>query len=144
LRDLVGASWIVPPAGSVLRHRWDLMFQEQGFETPRDLIESAALLFVTRMLRQTDFVTVVATDVANYYATHGVAAILDTELPCKMDAFGLITRADRPASPAAEVMLRAIRCAALQTYGVALSGAARTPLPPPDSAKMARHSSPQR
>ncbi len=30
LRDLVSAGWIVPPAGSVLRHRFELMFQEEG------------------------------------------------------------------------------------------------------------------
>jgi DNA-binding transcriptional LysR family regulator len=123
LRDLVGAGWIVPPAGSVLRHRWELMFQEDGLDTPENLIETGALLFVTRMLRQSDLVAVVARDVAQYYASHGVAAVLPIELPCKMDAFGLITRTDRLLSPAAEVMLRAIKQAALNVYGVKLNGA---------------------
>jgi DNA-binding transcriptional LysR family regulator len=31
LRDVVSAGWIVPPAGSVLRHRFELMFQEEGW-----------------------------------------------------------------------------------------------------------------
>lgn len=30
LRDVVAAGWIVPPSGSVLRHRFELMFQEDG------------------------------------------------------------------------------------------------------------------
>ena len=30
LRDIVGRGWIVPPPGSVLRHRFELMFQEEG------------------------------------------------------------------------------------------------------------------
>src|SRR5207248_2358936 len=30
LRDLMNGSWIVPPEGSVLRHRFDLMFREEG------------------------------------------------------------------------------------------------------------------
>ena len=40
LRDVVGAGWIVPPAGSVLRHRFDLMFQEEGLAPPINLIET--------------------------------------------------------------------------------------------------------
>ncbi len=53
--------WIVPPAGSVLRHRFDLMFREAGLQPPTQLIETASLLFVTKMLQQTDFIAVVPT-----------------------------------------------------------------------------------
>jgi DNA-binding transcriptional LysR family regulator len=117
LRDLVSAGWIVPPSGSVLRHRFELMFQEEGLEAPSNLIETTALLFMTKMLQQSDLIGVVATDVARYYADHGLVALLPIELPCKMDAFGLITRTDRLLSPAATVMLEAIKSAAVDTYG---------------------------
>ena len=121
LRDLVEVGWIVPPAGSVLRHRWELMFQEEGLEVPTNLIETTALLFVTRMLQQSDLVSILAADVARYYTSHGVASMLPIDLACKMEAFGLITRTDRLLSPAAELMLRAIKQAALTIYGVKLS-----------------------
>jgi DNA-binding transcriptional LysR family regulator len=117
LRDLVSAGWIVPPSGSVLRHRFELMFQEEGLEAPSNLIETTALLTMTKMLQQSDLIGVVATDVARYYADHGLVALLPIELPCKMDAFGLITRTDRLLSPAATVMLEAIKSAAVDTYG---------------------------
>jgi DNA-binding transcriptional LysR family regulator len=117
LRDLVSAGWIVPPSGSVLRHRFELMFQEEGLEAPSNLIETTALLFMTKMLQQSDLIGVVATDVARYYADHGLVALLPIELPCKMDAFGLITRTDRLLSPAATVMLEAIKAAAANSYG---------------------------
>jgi len=120
LRDVVGEGWIVPPAGSVLRHRFDLMFQEEGLEAPANLIETTALLFLTRMLQRSDLLAVIATDVARYYAQHGMVALLPIVLPCKMDAFGLITRSDRLLSPAAEVMLAALKAAALTVYGTAL------------------------
>ena len=84
--------WIVPPAGSVLRHRFDLMFSEAGFAPPTQLIETASLLFVTKMLQQTDFIAVVPTEVARYYATYGMVALLPMQLSCTMDAFGIITR----------------------------------------------------
>lgn len=120
LRDLSGRSWIVPPEGSVLRHRFDLMFREEGLDAPTDLIETTALLFVTKMIAQGDTIGLLAGDVGRYYAQHGIAAVLPIELPCRMDAFGLITRTDRPLSPAAKVMLAALKNAAADVYGVQL------------------------
>jgi DNA-binding transcriptional LysR family regulator len=117
LRDVVGAGWIVPPAGSVLRHRFELMFQEVGLATPLNVIESAALLFITRMLQQSDMVAVIAADVAQYYAAHGIVSIVPLEIPCHMDAFGIITRTDRLPSPAAKVMMKALKTASLSLYG---------------------------
>ena len=117
LRDIVGSGWIVPPPGSVLRHRFELMFQEVGLDAPSNLIETTALLFMTKMLQQSDLLAVIATDVARYYAEHGMVALLPIALPCKMDAFGLVTRTDRLLSPAAKVMLRALKTAATEVYG---------------------------
>jgi len=117
LAELADAGWIVPPAGSVLRHRFELMYQELGLRSPVNLIETSALLFTTKMLQQSDMLSVLATDVARYYAAHGLLAIVPIALPCQMEAFGLITRRDRLLSPAAEVMLRAIRSTAQSVYG---------------------------
>ena len=39
----------------------------------------------------------VAGDVGRYYESCNLVAVLPIELPCQMDAFGLITRTDRPA-----------------------------------------------
>lgn len=120
LRDVAEAGWILPPAGSVLRHRFDLMFQEEGLQAPSNLIETASLMFTTKMLQQSDMLSVVATDVARYYADHGLLAILPMALPCQMDAFGIITRRDRLLSPAAKVMLRALKTTAITVYGKTL------------------------
>ena len=117
LRHLADSGWLVPPAGSVLRHRFELMFQEAGLQAPINVVETSALLFVTRMLQQSDMIGVVATDVARYYVSHGIGALLPIVLPCKMDAFGIITRTDRLLSPAGEVMLQAIRQSANTVYG---------------------------
>lgn len=120
LRDVVNAGWIVSPSGSVLRHRFDLMFQEEGLEAPINVIETSALLFMTKMLQQSDMIAVVASDVARYYASHGIVSILPIALPCHMDAFGIITRTDRLLSPAAKVMLKALKTTAMTVYGARL------------------------
>jgi DNA-binding transcriptional LysR family regulator len=117
LRDLVDAAWILPPGGSVLRHRFDLMFQEEGLQAPLNVVETSSLMFTTKMLQQSDMVSLVASEVARYYADHGLLAILPLALPCHMDAFGIITRRDRPLSPAAKVMLNALKAAAVTVYG---------------------------
>ena len=117
LRDVASAAWIVPPQGSVLRHRFELMFQEAGLDAPADLVETTAPTFMTKMLQASDMLAVVATDMARHFADHGMVSPLPLALPCKMDAFGLITRTDRLLSPAGRVMHRALQAAALTVYG---------------------------
>jgi DNA-binding transcriptional LysR family regulator len=119
LKQLEPSPWIVPPPGSVLRHRFELMFQEAGLTIPPQLIETSSLLFTTKMLQQSSFVAVVPTDVARYYASYGMVAMLPIQLSCTMDAFGIITRRDWLLSPAAKVVLRAIKTAAISMYDTA-------------------------
>jgi DNA-binding transcriptional LysR family regulator len=69
------------------------------------------------MLQQSDMIAVLATDVARYYAGHGIVALLPVETPCHMDAFGIITRTDRLLSPAAKVMMKALKTASMSVYG---------------------------
>ncbi|KAA0182777.1 LysR family transcriptional regulator [Cupriavidus gilardii] len=116
LADLEPATWIVPPAGSVLRHRFDLMFQRASLVPPTNVVETAALLFVTQMIEQSDMLAVLAADVAEYYARHGMVAILPLDVPCHMDDFGIITRTDRLLSPAATLMVEALRTAGRVVY----------------------------
>ena len=56
---------------------------------------------------------VVPTEVARYYATYGMVALLPMQLSCTMDAFGIITRTDWLLSPAANVLLRALKTSVL-------------------------------
>ena len=116
LKQLETAPWIVPPTGSVLRHRFELMFQEAGYTIPVQLIETSSLLFITKMLQQSDFIAVAPTEVARYYASYGMLAMLPIQLSCTMDSFGIIMRTDWLLSPAARVVLQAIKSAAINAY----------------------------
>jgi DNA-binding transcriptional LysR family regulator len=116
LKQLEQATWIVPPVGSVLRHRFELMFQEEGLDIPPNLVEASSITFITRMLQESDFVSVVPNEIARYYAAYGMVATLPIRLTCTMDGFGIILRKDWLLSPAATVMLRALRTAAISTY----------------------------
>ncbi|RYY63181.1 MAG: LysR family transcriptional regulator, partial [Comamonadaceae bacterium] len=131
LQDLGAAGWIVPPTGSVLRHRFELMFQEAGLRPPDNVVESAALLFITAMIQRSDMVGVLAAEVARYYAAHGIFVVLPVEMPCHMDAFGLITRTDRTLSPGAAIMVDALRETSEAVYGRRVNAAGPRPGPAP-------------
>ena len=120
LPELEGASWVIPPVGSVLRKPFDQMFRQAGLDGPRVAVESASLLFITKMLQESDFIAVVATDIAKYYEQHGMVSIVPVDLPCEMEPFGLVLRKDRLLSPAATKVLAALRQTASKVYGVRL------------------------
>lgn len=116
LSDVEHCAWVVPPSGSVLRHRFELMFQHASLAPPSNVVETSALLFITRAIEQSDMIAVLAEDVANYYADHGMVEILPLPMDCTMDNFGLITHAGKLLSPAATLMIDALRDASRETY----------------------------
>ncbi|MFX1677203.1 LysR substrate-binding domain-containing protein [Paraburkholderia sp. A2WS-5] len=118
LADVARATWVVPPVGSVLRHRFELMFQRASLAPPSNVVETPALLFITRVLEQSDMIAVLTEDVARYYATHGMVAVLPLPMDCQMDDFGIITRADRLLSPAAQIMIDVLREVSADIYDV--------------------------
>lgn len=112
LHDIFDKAWILPPHGSILRHRFDMMFRRAGLDVPVNVVDTTALLLITALLQQTDALHVMPVDVAHYYASLNVISILPIELPCKMDAFGIIRQKDHLLSPGAELLLNAVRAAA--------------------------------
>ena len=116
LADIAALPWILPPRGSILRHRCDMMFRRAGLEPPINVVDSTALLLITALLQQTDSLHVMPVDVAAYYASLNVLKILPIDLPCKMDAFGIIRQQDHLLSPGAERLLQQVRTAAREMY----------------------------
>ncbi len=117
LAELARGSWIVPPEGSVLRHRFELMFRGAGLQPPRQVLATTALMFLTKMLQESDYMAVVPVDVARHYADHGMVRIVPVDLSCRMDSFGIITRTDWLLSPGARTVLQALQAAATEIYG---------------------------
>jgi DNA-binding transcriptional LysR family regulator len=116
LEDIAGKPWILPPPGSILRHRFDMMFRRAGLPLPVNVVDTTALLLITTLLQQTDSLHVMPQEVAQYYASLNVMRILPIELPCKMDAFGIIRQQDHLLSPGADLLLKQVRLAASEIY----------------------------
>jgi len=116
LSDIAALPWILPPQGSVLRHRFDMMFRRAGLAPPVDVVDTTAILLITALLQQTDALHVMPIEVARYYNSLKVLSILPIELPCKMDAFGIIRQQARILSPSAQLLLAEVRRQAQQLY----------------------------
>ncbi|MDY0962197.1 LysR family transcriptional regulator [Massilia sp. CFBP9026] len=116
LEDIAASPWILPSPGSILRHRFDMMFRRAGLPPPVNVVDTTAILLVTALLQQTDSLHVMPQEVAQYYAALNVMRILPIELPCKMDAFGIIRQQDHLLSPGADLLLKAVRAAAAEIY----------------------------
>jgi len=74
------------------------------------------LLLITTLLQQTDSLHVMPLEVAQYYASLNVMRVLPIELPCTMDAFGIIRQQEHLLSPGAELLLKQVRLAASEIY----------------------------
>lgn len=116
LGDLADRPWILPPPGSILRHRFDMMFRRAGLQPPRNVVDTTALLLITALLQQTESLHVMPLEVAQYYASLNVMRILPIDLPCTMDAFGIIRQQDHLLSPGADLLLKQVRLAASEIY----------------------------
>jgi len=127
LTDIAPLPWILPPPGSVLRHRFEQMFRKAGLAPPNNVVDSTALLLVTALLQQTDSLHVMPREVADYYASLNVLKVLPIDLPCKMDGFGIIRQEAHLLSPGAQLLLASVRAAARELY-------VRDPAPPSPAA----------
>jgi len=93
-----------------------MMFRRAGLEPPSNAVDTTAMLLIIPLLQQTDSLHVMPLEVAQYYASLNVMRILPIELPCKMDAFGIIRQQDHLLSQGADLLLRAVRAAAREIY----------------------------
>lgn len=119
LQDLADASWILSPRGSILRHRFDMMFRRIELEPPTNVVETTAISAIKSLLQQSDFLHVMPFDVARYYVSSNELAMLPIDLPCKMDNFGIIMRRDHVLSPGAQLLLEHVRAVAAEIYEIA-------------------------
>jgi DNA-binding transcriptional LysR family regulator len=108
IADVVDASWVVPPAGSLLREKFVLMFRERGLVCPGRLVETDSPMIVTRLLQETDFLAVLPRSLARYYVDFGLIGDVPLELPCSLGPFGVIARKGWLQSPAALLMHEAL------------------------------------
>ncbi|NRR32428.1 LysR family transcriptional regulator [Oxalobacteraceae bacterium] len=116
LEQIAQYGWVLSPPGTILRHKFDMMFHRIGLEPPASVIDTTETLLITKLLQGSDFLHAFPRELAHYYEQMNVFSILPIDLPCRMDAFGIITRRDHLLSPGAITLLQAIRSSAAELY----------------------------
>jgi DNA-binding transcriptional LysR family regulator len=115
LADMASLSWILP-TGKVIRHRFDMVFRGLGIDPPKNVVSTPSLPVTISLLQHADMLATVPIEVAQQYREHGMVELVPIEFPLKMDAYGIIVRRDRLLSPAAQIMLKALRATASEIY----------------------------
>jgi len=114
-RDAAPYPWILPPAGTPLRHAIDATFAGAGLAPPAPWLESASPTANLGLLRTTDCLGVYSLAAGLAHQEPGLLRALPLPLAYGMDPVGLVWRDAVPAPPVARVLdaLRgAARCAA--------------------------------
>lgn len=109
LAELAQQSWIVPPAGSILRDRLTSLFLSEDMDPPVETVETLDVPLVVSLLTGTDMVVALPEAMVQSYLDNGKLAVLPFDLGLRMDVYGIITRKSHLLSPGADGMLAAIR-----------------------------------
>jgi DNA-binding transcriptional LysR family regulator len=109
LAELAQQSWIVPPAGSILRDRLTALFLSEGLSPPTETVETLAIPLIVSLLTSDDMVVALPRDLVQAYLDSGQLVMLPLDLGLRMDVYGIITRKGHVLSPGAEGMLLALR-----------------------------------
>lgn len=112
LRDLADQTWILPPPGNVLRDRLTELFLAKRLDLPHQVVETASLPIIISLLRTSEMVAPLATEVAGPYCESGILTMLPLKLDLRLGPAGIITLREHRPSPAANAMLTVLREAA--------------------------------
>ncbi len=112
LADTLDHTWVLPPAGNVMRDRLNTEFLKAGVDPPGNVIETPSLPIIVSLLESSDMIAPLATEVIRSYCEVGRLAILPLPLDLRLGVGGIMTVRGQRLAPAAQAMLAALRDAA--------------------------------
>lgn len=115
LADLAKERWILPQPSAPLRQRVDILFMAETGARPKNALESVSLLTNLTLLQEARMLTVMPADTAQRFSALGLLRILPVTLRDLFGPVALITRLQRPPSPAMEAFIALLREAARGT-----------------------------
>ena len=112
LADLLDWRWILPREETSLRRQIDEAFRLATLPPPVYAVESVSVLANRSLLLRTDYLAVLPVQLARDQVDRGLLQILPIALPTTARPIGLSTRRDGRLSPAATLLIAALRIAA--------------------------------
>ncbi|HTV67899.1 MAG TPA: LysR family transcriptional regulator [Rhizobiaceae bacterium] len=106
LEKLIGFDWVFQPAGSLLRRTIETIFISHNVPLPDRILNTSSLLLTLVMVAQSDAISPVSVEVAEFIrGAHGLAGAIDVlpiDFNIEVQAYSLLTASDRVLSPAAQ------------------------------------------
>lgn len=110
IRDLKDYRWVTYPSQMPIRALLERELDQAGLTIPGKPIETASTFATVSLLCQrSDLVSLLPTEVAEFFAVHKVVRILPIQLNARIQTFGIVTRKGGALSPAAAQFVRLLR-----------------------------------
>ena len=94
IAELAQYPWVVPGAGTPLRHHWQSMFENAGMLPPSVPVECGSVMTVRQILVETDFLTLLSPDQVALELRAGALAQIGALSPEVTRVIALTVRAD--------------------------------------------------
>lgn len=108
-QDFLDWPWVVQPKGSALRHKFEQIFAQDGFQSPQSVVDSTSTIFSLAMVSKSDTLTALESNIADWIQSIGAFKILNYKNNIYLEDCGVITVAGRLLSPGAMLMYETIR-----------------------------------
>ncbi len=106
--DLKSFPWVFPPVNTLLREPLERLFQDHDLPLPANRIETLSVHVIRAYLHHTDAIAALASDVARYYESLELLAVLPLELPKLVRPVGIIWNRQRPVSPGVQALMQCL------------------------------------
>lgn len=113
LGDLLDQNWVLPRQETSMRRQIDEAFRQEGLPPPPSTVESVSILTNRSLVLRADYLAIWPVQLVQFEADLGLVAPLPIALPTTIRPIGISTRRDGRKSPAAEMLLAALRKSAL-------------------------------
>jgi LysR family transcriptional regulator, regulator for genes of the gallate degradation pathway len=109
LRELNAAQWVLPRSHAPARGMFEAQFKRMKLRPPMPTVETADLAVIRGLLTHTDMLAAVSAQQLHYECESGQLVVLDIAMQNTKRDIGLTLRAGGTPSPAARVLIDAIR-----------------------------------
>lgn len=127
LAELVDLDWVLQPPGTTVRRGVDAWFRAGGLATPERCVNTKSFIMTLALLRRTDAIAVLPSEVAELFRSMGSIALLPLTRELAVEPVGLIRLRGRELSPAARIVLAAVEEATLAARPAPQTGVPGSP-----------------
>lgn len=106
--DLEDYTWVLPPAGMLLRAPLERTFKRHGMPMPANFVEALSVQFVISYVQLSDAIATTTRDIAEHYQKQGQVSLLKFNFPRLVRPLGIAWNRRRPLSPSTALLIECL------------------------------------